>query len=450
MKAKTLAAVLLLTVLPRIPVLSGVPEKRIQNLIIDVAKEISTIGNFEGNRGKLEKMAQAAPDNDAVWYYLGICQMFTGQADSAENSFLKAAALDSTNTEYREKLAALYSATGRNDKAARIYLGLLEQQPRKYRNAFTLTLLADQELSERKDSLALVHYDEALLYDPSYPAAQIGKAELYRMQGRIPDFFVSLKPFVTNPDINPEPKCDYVRNVIKLVNANTFRAWHAQLDELIEDCAEAHPADSNALFLAGSWFYSTGRKEKGKVYFNDYLTAYPDCADAHFTRIQILADEGDDEGELEQCRKVLEIKGLNNSEKVMALSIQGDAHHRLGDEKAAFNSYDRALEIDPEYVPVLNNYAYFLSLKGRKLRKAEQMSRKTVEKFPENATYLDTYGWILHLLHKDAEAEPYFKKAMLYGGASNAEVLSHYAIVLECLGQKDRAAYYRSMAENKK
>ena len=78
------------------------------------------------------------------------------------------------------------------------------------------------------------------------------------------------------------------------------------------------------------------------------------------------------------------------------------------------------------------------------------MSRKTIEKEPDNPTLLDTYGWILHLMGKDAEAKPYFKHAMLYGGKESAVILDHYAEVLDALGEYDLAKMYRLQAKEKK
>ena len=75
------------------------------------------------------------------------------------------------------------------------------------------------------------------------------------------------------------------------------------------------------------------------------------------------------------------------------------------------------------------------------------MSRKTIEAEPDNSTYLDTFGWILHLMGKDLEAKPFFKHAMLYGGKESAVVLGHYAEVLEALGETDTASVYRKQAQ---
>ena len=78
------------------------------------------------------------------------------------------------------------------------------------------------------------------------------------------------------------------------------------------------------------------------------------------------------------------------------------------------------------------------------------MSKKTIEKEPDNPTYLDTYGWILHLLGRNQEAKTQFKHAMLYGAKESVTSLEHYAVVLEALGEADLAKVYRTLAENRK
>ena len=78
------------------------------------------------------------------------------------------------------------------------------------------------------------------------------------------------------------------------------------------------------------------------------------------------------------------------------------------------------------------------------------MSKKTIDKEPDNSTYLDTYGWILHLLGKDQEAKAVFKRAMIYGGKESATCMDHYAEVLESLGENDLAKVYRTQAANKR
>ena len=66
---------------------------------------------------------------------------------------------------------------------------------------------------------------------------------------------------------------------------------------------------------------------------------------------------------------------------------------------------------DPDNVLVLNNYGYYLSEQEIELEKAKKMSYKTVEKEPNNATYLDTYAWILYKLNDFENAKIYIEKA---------------------------------------
>jgi Tfp pilus assembly protein PilF len=152
---------------------------------------------------------------------------------------------------------------------------------------------------------------------------------------------------------------------------------------------------------------------------------------------------------LEICNIVLEKAPSDSSKTLRAWSTMGDIYYQLGEGKKAFKAYEKALKVNPDYVYVLNNYAYYLSQEGRKLKKAHAMSRKTVEAEPDNATYLDTYGWILYLQGKPQEAKPHFKHAMLYGGKDSAVIMDHYAEVLYALKEYDLAFVYWNLAKQK-
>ena len=162
-----------------------------------------------------------------------------------------------------------------------------------------------------------------------------------------------------------------------------------------------------------------------------------------------LYQKKDYRGILEESRRILEIAGADTSRTIPALSTMGDMYHELGDDRSAAKCYEAVLKVNPDYAPVLNNYAYYLCLQGKNLKKAAKMSRRTVEKEPDNPTYLDTYAWILHLMGKDADAKPLFKHAMLYGGKESPVVLRHYATVLEALGETDLSKVYYKMADDK-
>ena len=408
-------------------------------------------GDIETAVKHFEYLDKHYPGNDAVNYWLGQCYAMLGRLDDAEKCLQTAVKADSTNVWYQDMLANIYMSKGEGGKSSEIFLKLMEKNPGKYTNAYTLTLLGNKNMMEYKDSLALDNFEKALLYSPDYVPAILGKSEVYRMQGNIPAFFASLDEMASNPTLNPSAKCDYVNQILQHIDYNFFRSWGAQLDSLVSRCAQVHPSDSSALRLAGSWFYGTERKEKGRAYFDRFVEAYPENLDAQYLKLQVLMDESATARELiDQCEVIIRTGGEKNPRVMPALATIGDTYHKLGQEKNAFKAYDRALKADPEYLPVLNNYAYYLSLQKKKLKKAAAMSKKTVEKAPDNATYLDTYGWILYLQGKAQQAKPYFKHAMLYGGRDSKVILEHYATVLEALGENDLAKSFRMLAEQKK
>ena len=93
-------------------------------------------------------------------------------------------------------------------------------------------------------------------------------------------------------------------------------------------------------------------------------------------------------------------------------AVMGDILHQKGLMKEAYEAYDSCLQWKDDNMGCLNNYAYFLSESGEQLAKAEQMSFKTVKAEPKNATYLDTYAWILYMLGRYSEAKIYIDQAL--------------------------------------
>lgn len=147
-------------------------------------------------------------------------------------------------------------------------------------------------------------------------------------------------------------------------------------------------------------------------------------------------------GENENALDILS-KGLLNvrtdGDKAELYNIRGDFHHTLGDKEKMYDDYDSTLIYDPDNINVLNNYAYYMSLDNRDLKKALSMSAKTLEAEPFSATYLDTYAWILFKMKRYKEALEYMEKALRYLDTDNPEIYEHYGDVLFMCGEKDKA-----------
>ena len=419
-----------------------------QNILIDAVSKLETAP--EDAIRELQYLDRNYPADDAVKYHLGMAYWAAGNAAKAEEYLLAAAALDSTNYWYKDALAAVYSAQGRGQESSALYLELLEKQPGRYSSPYTLTMQGDSYLSEYKDTLALESYERALEYDPSYAPAVLGRAEVNRMRGNVPGFLADVHAFTLNPDINAQAKCAYVQQILNNINYPFFRSWGTQLDSLVTGCVRTHPADSSALKLAGSWYWSTDRKDIGRQYFERLFEAYPENLQIRYMKLSLMMTDGNLREVVEECEQIVKMGGKRNPEVTMALTAAAECWHAIGNDRKAMRYYDKVLRIDPYDASALNNYAYYLSLAGRKLKKAEKMSRASLDIDPDNPSYLDTYGWILHLKGRDLEAKPYFKRAMVYGGKDHVEILEHYSVVLKALGEVELSNYYKSLAESKK
>ena len=533
----------LLTLILACSALFGAAAQSVEANLVE-AVQLYSDGQTKQARELLQTLSVAAPDNDAVWYYLALTQTVSNDLDNAQTSLEKAVALDSGNYWYRRMLSRMYLMHGKPEEGIALYEALvkdfpdkdnsvyelldiylnnqkfekaltvledirrqrgmseevartrydvlcamgrpdegvqvLEEYNKEYSSPTVLSITGDYYLADYADSLARARYEEALSLDSGYVPALLGLAEVYRHQRKYPEYFRYLGSFFGSQEAPPASKGMYLNNITRGLDPKVLQLQREGFDNLVNTATQMHPADTSVLQAAGSYFYTTGRQEEAGRWFRQAAQAHPESLTQTVTYLQYLSlqqkwedlrdasmaayDRFQELGFLDfannanyQLQDYDAIIGnsqyiLSNYPKnkelcVGAWSMMGDAYHSKGDSKNAYKAYEKALKLNPDYAPVLNNYAYYLSLEGKKLKKAYKMSKKTVEAEPDNATYLDTFAWILHLQGRDLEAKPFFKHAMLYGGKDSVVILEHYAVVLEALGEADAAKVYRNMAK---
>lgn len=521
-------------------------DKTAESELIDAVAELDG-KKYQEAKKRLERITGTSPDNDAAFYYLGMCHLYLNETDEAKAAFRKAAMIDPSNFWYKERLARTYSLTGEDDLTIETYEELLKDFPKKndiyftlvnlylkqsqydkalaamdqienvfgksesvtatrydillrqnkpaealkaltdynkeFSSPYVLTKLGDHSIAEYKDTAALAYYQEAQDLQNGYIPALLGESEVYRVRRNFPEYFRTVNRFVEDEDTDVQTKAQYLDMLARRSDSRFLKNLQPQIDTLFDNLLLHHPSDSSALAAAGLYWHSTERPSKAKALMRRNMILHPespyiagqyiqmlayhkdweemeitcDSALARFPEETVFLDmknvvcynKKDWQGIIDNNRKIIEIAKEDTSLTVPALSSIGDMYHELGDEKEAFKVYSTVLKINPDYAPALNNYAYFLALKGSRLKKACAMSKKTVDKEPDNPTYLDTYGWILHLLGRDQEAKTCFKHAMLYGAKESATCLEHYAEVLDALGETDLAKVYRTQAKNK-
>ena len=244
--------------------------------------------------------------------------------------------------------------------------------------------------------------------------------------------------FILSDSVSPEGKGEYLTSLFRRSDPVFLRTFSGEIDSLVTDCLAMHPQDSSLLMAAGIYYYGTSRAAEAKAMFGRNKDLYPNSVSAVANYIELLMYNNEWEELSVEGRRAF--RRFPSEPGFLEMASLADY---------AYKAYDAALKIDPTYVPVLNNYAYFLSMEGKRLNKAYAMSKITVEKEPDNPTYLDTFGWILYLQGKALEAKPFFKHAMLYGGKDSVVILDHYAEVLYALKEYDLAFVYWAQAKSK-
>jgi tetratricopeptide (TPR) repeat protein len=116
-----------------------------------------------------------------------------------------------------------------------------------------------------------------------------------------------------------------------------------------------------------------------------------------------------------------------------ALSNLGLIYDNLKMYPETDRMYEEAFKYHPDNSLLLNNYAYHLAERGEKLKEALEMSKKTIQKEPENSSYLDTYGWILYKLRDYKNAVIYIEKAIKAG--KNATLLDHLGDIFAAMDE---------------
>lgn len=135
--------------------------------------------------------------------------------------------------------------------------------------------------------------------------------------------------------------------------------------------------------------------------------------------------------------------------------LKGDACHEVGRYEDAFMAYDSALVYNRGNITYLNNYAYYLSLRGERLDEAEEMSRRTIKAEPENPIYLDTYAWIMFIKKEYDKAKAAMDKvvppdstdeALLSNRYCMSNVLEHAGDIAWSVGEKEVAVRFWRLA----
>lgn len=308
-------------------------------------------------------------------------------------------------------------------------------------------VLGDVYLENGKKEEAYALYQKVLATEPDNPMALLSMASYYEQTGQKELYQQQLDTLLLNNKVAPETKVNVMRQLIveseedekkdsteiislfeRMVNQDVddpqipmlyaqyllAKNMEAASVPVLEQVVRIDPTNKAArLMLVSNAVKKEDYKQLIKV-CEPGIDATPDALEFYYY-LAIAYNQAEQlDSVLSVCKKALDHVNSDSKKEVISdfYSIIGDVYHSLGQSKDSYAAYDSALVYNPSNVGALNNYAYYLSVERRDLDKAEEMSYKTVKAEPKNATYLDTYAWILFEKGKYAEARIYIDEAM--------------------------------------
>ena len=338
-------------------------------------------------------------------------------------------------------------------------------------------ILGDVYLQNGKKQEAYDVYQKVLAAEPDNPMAIFSMASYYKQTGQEELYQQQLDTLLLNKKVTPDTKVGVMRQMIveneqadkdsTQIIALFDRIMKQEQDDpqipmlyaqyllsknmesesvpVLEQVVDLDPTNKAArMMLIGAAVKKEDYKQIIKV-CEPGIEATPDALEFYYYLAVAYNQAEKPDSVISICKRALEHTTADSKKEIVSdfYSILGDMYHTQKQMKEAYAAYDSALVYNPSNIGALNNYAYYLSVERRDLDKAEEMSYKTVKAEPNNATYLDTYAWILFEKGNYAEARIYIDHAMKSEGGDKSDVIvEHCGDIYYMTGDVDGALTY--------
>ena len=393
----------------------------------DYGNTIKTLDRLETLEGKNERLTYAKSEIYSL----------TGDKKAAINEMKKLADQYPNDLNYRGMYGDALLMNGREKEAFDIYTGILKAEPDNYRAQLSMRAYYKQkDMAADADSMTMQLLlnkntgDDARVYIMRQEIAESengggDSTKILRLFDRMmaqPQASTDIAIlYATYMSLKKMPQ-EKIEAVLEKVLAQTpdnaaarlqlvAYAWQRDdLDRVIELCKAARQHNPDEM----AFYYYEGM--------------------AHFRK-------DDNDSALNAFQNGISVIGEHSDPDIVSdfYAVMGDLLYEKGRAAEAYAAYDSCLQWKDDNIGCLNNYAYYLSVNGDSLDKAEKMSYRTVKAEPKNATYLDTYAWILFMQGRYAEAKIYIDQAVQNDSDSSAVILEHAGDIHAKAGDIDGA-----------
>jgi tetratricopeptide (TPR) repeat protein len=340
--------------------------------------------------------------------------------------------LDPYNSTYLQQLGALYVRLNRDAEAQKVFEDFYALNPdnKNIQSELVKLYFKGNETDKGFQSFAKLLGKDTLSYGEK---VQVG--ELY-----------------FNSIAQDKAAIEVAKNIFEYLKENYGNEWvpYYYLGELdisssnvpagiikLEKAMQFADTAKEAFLQIGFAFFRIGKNDEAYKILSRGISMFPEDFRMNYFYGLTLQRRGEEAEAVKYFEKALAI----SPEEVSVMSTLAMAYNGLKRYAESDEMYERALKLDPYSVLLLNNYAYNLAERGVNLEKALAMSKIAVEREPNSASYLDTYGWVFFKLGKYDEAKKYIEKAVNISGSS-AVLLEHLGDIYDALKDFTNAKKY--------
>ena len=323
---------------------------------------------------------------------------------------------------------------------------------------------------------AFTIFQEVLQSDPQNPYVYLALSEYYSSEGDEQKSLEAIELALKSQSLDIDTKIDILGGYIEGTIQAQDSTKHEGTESLLKLLVEYYPLEEKVHTYHAVFLRFFERNDEALEVLETMLNINPKNDQTWGEVIQIHFLNEDYDNVLLACQRAIEqlpnipqwyfYRGtayfqLKDYRQAIAACLQGvelvpdgqpsfkstfysqiaDSHFKLNEKEQAFEAYEKALSIYPSNIYVMNNYAYYLSEEKQDLKKAERMSAKTIEKEPNNSTYLDTYAWIFYQQGNYSLAKFYIKRALdnSKDRETSSVILDHYGDILWMLKEDEKA-----------
>lgn len=416
----------------------------------------------------LQQLHQSDPENLEYLYQLGMTHMAAKQYEQAIAAYNKLEEKTGLNEQISVAKRQVFTAWEKPEMAVAEINKLIESNPEEPQY---YGLLAELYQAQGDMDNAFLNYQKILEIDPENGFVHFSFASFYIEKGDKEKAFEHIEKAFSSQDLDADTKIQYY--MLQTADPNNSDWDSKQIETLLNILYRTHPEDNRMYTMFAEYLIRQGKLVEARQYLKKYLETDESSFLIWQQMIFLSNDLLDFESVYSETKKAIELFPnqsmlyalnsvaciqLEKNQEALDILAEGEpylldnqqmkinfelykaeANYKLGNIEEAFKAFDQVVTLDPDNYMAMNNYAYYLSLRGENLDKAERLSGKVVQENPDNATYLDTYAWVLFKRKDYQLAKFYIESAIDKGGKENAVLIEHYGDILYMLGEKEEA-----------